>query len=147
MTQEPWQKMEPALPLHLGLIDELQVALVNQRRRIQGVVVPLVLQLVAGNLPQFIVDLRPEPFGGRLVPILELLEQLCDIRVLWHKRSVGLEHSGGRYAAVRPWGRAELGTLAQNSFSCRKREDIQKNIFRRWNTTGGFVRSNRLSVF
>jgi hypothetical protein len=50
------KEMRPILPIDLPLIDEPQVHLVNQRRRLQGVVSPLAAKLAPRDATEFRVD-------------------------------------------------------------------------------------------
>ena len=50
------KEMRPILPIDLALVDESQVHLVDERRRLQGVARPLVTKLARGNAAQLGVD-------------------------------------------------------------------------------------------
>ena len=61
--------MSPILPLDPGLINQLQVGLVNQPGGAERVARPLALQLPVGDAPQFPIDEREESvhrIGGTL---------------------------------------------------------------------------------
>ena len=72
------EKMGPVLPADRTLIDQPDKGLVDERRRLQGVVGALAPQ-VAGRQPaQLGVDLRQEPVERVLPPIAPILQQPCD---------------------------------------------------------------------
>jgi hypothetical protein len=48
--------MQAALPLHTSLACEAQKSLVNQRRRLERVVLALATKVFCGAAPQFVVD-------------------------------------------------------------------------------------------
>ena len=70
------EEVQAVLPPGARLVDELQVALVHQVGRREGVPVALALEPVVGHLAQLVVDLRPETFARLVVAGAARLQQL-----------------------------------------------------------------------
>ena len=52
------QELRPVLPVHLGLVDQLQISLVHQRRGLQGMSLPLKLHVVPGGAAKLLIEDR-----------------------------------------------------------------------------------------
>ena len=75
--------MRSPLPVHAGLVDELQVGLVHEGRRLERVPRPLLPQLDLGETPQPVVDRLEQGVPRALVAALRVRE---------HGGHVGLRH-------------------------------------------------------
>ena len=73
------EEVGPVLPSHRPLVDELEEGLVDERRRLQGVVQALFSQVAGRELPQLTVDLRQQPVERLLLAIAPFLEEPCDL--------------------------------------------------------------------
>ena len=54
------EEVRPILPVHLALVDEPDVDLVNERRRLKGVVSPLAAKLARGRAAKLCVNEREQ---------------------------------------------------------------------------------------
>lgn len=57
------QEMRPTLPLRALLTDQLQVSLVDQSRGLKSVVRPLLLEVMACQCAELLIDYRKQAFG------------------------------------------------------------------------------------
>jgi hypothetical protein len=60
--------MRPALPVHLRLIHQLEVNLIDQIGGLQGVAVSLHPHVTLGDAPQFAINQRDQPIETVPVP-------------------------------------------------------------------------------
>jgi hypothetical protein len=77
------EEMRPVLPLHVTLIDQLQIRLVHKRRGLQRVVRALAPEVPPGQRLQFGVDHGHHSVEGFLVASPALLEELGQFRRSW----------------------------------------------------------------
>jgi len=83
------------LPIDLTLVDQPDVHLMNEGRRLQGVVGSFAPQLPRGNAPELRVDERQQLIERGPVAATPIAEQRRDVaRAYWILLPVGLEASG-----------------------------------------------------
>ena len=73
------EEVGPVLPFHRPLVDELEEGLVDERRRLQGVVRALLSHVAGRELPQLAMDLRHQPVERLLLAIAPLLQEPGDL--------------------------------------------------------------------
>jgi len=73
------KEMRAILPIALALIDEPDVRLVNEGRRLQGVVGPLVPKLARGNAVELRIDEWQQLIEGSPVASTPVAEQRRDV--------------------------------------------------------------------
>ena len=78
------EKVRPILPLHVPLVDQLEVGLVHERGALERVIGALAREIPAGNRPELPVDERHQPFERLRAAILPLDQQLGDLRRSGH---------------------------------------------------------------
>jgi hypothetical protein len=74
------EEVRPVLPLHAALIDELQIRLVHQRRRLERMVGSLARKVPFGQRLQLPVDHRHHLVEGFRAAVAALLEKLREVR-------------------------------------------------------------------
>ena len=73
------KEMRPSLPIHSRLIDQPQIRFVNQRRRLKGMVPPLVFQMPRRQRPELVINQRHQlRRRRRAIPVLESDQKLGD---------------------------------------------------------------------
>src|SRR5688572_22175997 len=73
------EEVRAILPIHLALIDESHVRLVNERGRLQAVVAPLPVHLTCGNAPQLAIHNRQQTIERGAIAVPPLSKQGGDI--------------------------------------------------------------------
>jgi hypothetical protein len=73
------KEMRPILPIDVALVDQSKVHLMNEGRRLQGMVRPLLPQLARGHAAQLRIDERQQPVEGRPVAAAPVAEQSGDV--------------------------------------------------------------------
>jgi len=73
------EKVRPALPVDLFQFGEPEISLMNQRRRLQGVMAAFVAQTRRGDPAKLLVNKRYEPLFSRFVSSFQLEEELSNI--------------------------------------------------------------------
>jgi hypothetical protein len=81
------EEVRAVLPLHLALVDELEVRLVDEGGGLEGVVGALAPQVARGELMQFAVDEREQVLQRVAVAAAPFQEELCNVGCGRHKRS------------------------------------------------------------
>jgi len=79
------EEVRPAPPVHLALIDEPQVRLVNQRRRLERVPLSLSTKLPPRDTAQFLIHEWQQLIEGARVSTTPVVEQRRDVRGRAHR--------------------------------------------------------------
>jgi hypothetical protein len=92
MRRDDREKVRAILPLHLSDVDQFEIRLVDERRRLERTPHTLVSHLPPIDAPQLHVDYRDEPLQGDFVALSaghEQMRHLCGRR-LGHGWAVSL---------------------------------------------------------
>jgi hypothetical protein len=71
--------MGPVLPVHVALIDQLDVGLVDERCGLERALAPLAPGVARRDDVQLVIDDRNQALKGRLVPRLPVAKQPSDV--------------------------------------------------------------------
>src|SRR5262245_47085534 len=92
-----------ALPLHILLTDEPQIDLVNQRRWLQGMVRSFILQVVACETAQFVINVGNQFIQRRSAEASTLRKRLCGLgrQGFLHNSSENVRQAARAYRSSR----------------------------------------------
>src|SRR6185503_15267476 len=82
------EEMRAVLPPRISLIDEFEIRLIDERRRLQCVLATLASQVVTGQTSQLAVDQRHQFFECRLIALSPIDKKLRDAFAGLHKSLV-----------------------------------------------------------
>ncbi len=99
--------------------EQLDVSLVHDRRRLQGMAADARTELVAGEGAQLVVEQRDQVFKGRVITLLPALEQTGDVS--WRHHSTGHYELAlaSRHRGAQDLSRTSAETLARTARQAR----------------------------
>ena len=73
------EEVRPVFPGRIGMVDELEVGFVHQRRGVERVVFALEIALLARQLVELVVDQRQQLLEGLAIAVAVVLQQLGNL--------------------------------------------------------------------